>query len=37
MATFTVDPAFGGWKAAQETHFDDGGSYDQAAASLHRN
>ena len=37
VATFTVDQAFGGWKAAQKTHFDDGGTYDQAIASLHRN
>lgn len=25
----TVDEAFGGWKAAQATHFDDGGTFDQ--------
>jgi sulfate transport system substrate-binding protein len=37
VATFTVDQAFGGWKAAQKTHFDDGGTYDQAVAGLHRN
>jgi len=27
--TFTVDELFGGWKAAQKTHFDDGGIFDQ--------
>jgi sulfate transport system substrate-binding protein len=26
---FTVDDAFGGWKKAQETHFADGGVFDQ--------
>lgn len=26
---FTVDEAFGGWKKAQKTHFDDGGTFDQ--------
>jgi sulfate/thiosulfate transport system substrate-binding protein len=26
---FTVDEVFGGWKAAQATHFADGGVFDQ--------
>jgi sulfate transport system substrate-binding protein len=26
---FTVDDVFGGWKAAQKKHFDDGGEYDK--------
>lgn len=26
---FTIDEAFGGWKKAQKTHFDDGGVFDQ--------
>jgi sulfate transport system substrate-binding protein len=26
---FTVDDAFGGWQAAQRTHFADGGTFDQ--------
>ncbi len=26
---FTIDEAFGGWQQAQETHFDDGGIFDQ--------
>jgi len=26
---FTVDEVFGGWRRAQKTHFDDGGSFDQ--------
>jgi sulfate/thiosulfate-binding protein len=26
---FTIDEAFGGWPAAQKTHFADGGSFDQ--------
>lgn len=26
---FTIDEAFGGWKAAQKKHFDDGGIFDQ--------
>ncbi len=26
---FTVDDVFGGWRAAQKRHFDDGGEYDQ--------
>lgn len=28
----TVDQAFGGWDAAQRTHFDDGGTFDRLAA-----
>jgi sulfate transport system substrate-binding protein len=34
--TFTVDELFGGWKTAQKTHFDDGGTYDQILAATHR-
>ncbi|MBV8036801.1 sulfate ABC transporter substrate-binding protein [Roseateles sp.] len=26
---FTIDEAFGGWRQAQKTHFDDGGVFDQ--------
>ena len=26
----TIDQAFGGWAAAQKTHFADGGTFDQA-------
>ncbi len=26
---FTINEAFGGWKNAQKTHFDDGGTFDQ--------
>ncbi|WP_422015749.1 sulfate ABC transporter substrate-binding protein [Roseateles sp.] len=26
---FTIDDSFGGWRAAQKTHFDDGGVFDQ--------
>ena len=26
---FTIDEAFGGWRSAQKTHFDDGGVFDQ--------
>ncbi len=29
VKTFTIDEAFGGWKHAQETHFSDGGVFDQ--------
>lgn len=29
VSTFTVDQVFGSWTAAQKTHFDDGGTYDQ--------
>ena len=25
---FTIDEVFGGWKKAQETHFNDGGVFD---------
>jgi sulfate transport system substrate-binding protein len=34
--TFTVDELFGGWKSAQKTHFDDGGTYDQILAATKR-
>jgi sulfate transport system substrate-binding protein len=36
VATFTVDEMFGSWKQAQNTHFDDGGTYDQILAATHR-
>jgi sulfate transport system substrate-binding protein len=26
---FTIDEVFGGWQAAQKTHFADGGTFDQ--------
>lgn len=29
LALFTVDEVFGGWKQAQQTHFKDGGVFDQ--------
>ncbi|MBA3658689.1 MAG: sulfate ABC transporter substrate-binding protein [Gemmatimonadales bacterium] len=29
VSTFTVDETFGGWRKAQETHFADGGTFDQ--------
>jgi sulfate transport system substrate-binding protein len=29
IALFTVDDVFGGWKAAQKKHFDDGGEFDK--------
>jgi sulfate transport system substrate-binding protein len=29
VALFTVDDVFGGWKAAQKKHFDDGGEFDK--------
>jgi sulfate transport system substrate-binding protein len=36
VRTFTVDEAFGSWKQAQKTHFDDGGVYDQILAATRR-
>jgi sulfate/thiosulfate transport system substrate-binding protein len=29
VATFTIDDVFGGWKAAQDKHFNDGGIFDR--------
>ena len=29
----TIDEAFGGWRNAQKTHFDDGGVFDQINAA----
>jgi len=29
IALFTVDELFGGWRAAQKKHFDDGGEFDK--------
>jgi sulfate transport system substrate-binding protein len=29
VSLFTIDEAFGGWQAAQKTHFSDGGTFDQ--------
>jgi sulfate transport system substrate-binding protein len=34
--TFTVQEVFGGWKSAQKTYFDDGGTYDQILAATKR-
>ena len=34
LKLFTVDETFGGWRAAQKTHFDDGGVFDQIVAAL---
>ena len=33
VATFTVDELFGGWRAAQKKHFDDGGVFDSLFAT----
>jgi len=33
LALFTIDEQFGGWKAAQERHFADGGEYDRLGAA----
>jgi sulfate transport system substrate-binding protein len=30
---FTVDDVFGGWRAAQKRHFDDGGEFDKIYAT----
>ena len=32
VETVTIDGAFGGWKKAQDTHFSDGGVFDQIYA-----
>lgn len=32
----TIDKDFGGWRAAQKTHFADGGEFDQIMAEAHR-
>ncbi len=29
VSLFTIDEVFGGWKKAQQAHFDDGGTFDQ--------
>ena len=29
VSLFKIDDVFGGWTAAQKTHFDDGGIFDQ--------
>jgi sulfate/thiosulfate transport system substrate-binding protein len=29
LTLFTIDELFGGWQAAQKTHFADGGTFDQ--------
>ncbi len=29
VALFTIDDTFGGWRKAQKTHFDDGGTFDK--------
>ena len=33
VALFTIDEVFGGWKSAQETHFNDGGTFDQISGN----
>ena len=33
ITLFTVDEVFGGWKAAQKKHFDDGGEFDKIFAT----
>jgi sulfate transport system substrate-binding protein len=33
ITLFTVDDVFGGWRAAQKRHFDDGGEFDKIYAS----
>ena len=33
ISLFTVDEVFGGWRAAQKKHFDDGGEFDKIYAS----
>jgi len=33
LALFTIDEQFGGWKAAQERHFAEGGEYDRLGAA----
>ncbi|HEU4728063.1 MAG TPA: sulfate ABC transporter substrate-binding protein [Kofleriaceae bacterium] len=33
---FTIDEVFGGWPAAQRTHFDEGGVFDQITAQIPR-
>jgi len=33
ISLFTVDDVFGGWRAAQKRHFDDGGEFDKIYAS----
>ena len=33
LALFTIDEQFGGWKAAQERHFGEGGEYDRLGAA----
>jgi len=33
ITLFTVDDVFGGWRAAQKRHFDDGGEFDKIFAS----
>jgi len=32
---FTVDEVFGGWQKAQQTHFNDGGTFDQIQQAKH--
>ena len=33
ISLFTVDEVFGGWRAAQKKHFDDGGEFDKIYSS----
>ena len=32
LTLITIDEAFGGWRKAQQTHFADGGTFDQIYA-----
>ncbi|MGI4860600.1 MAG: sulfate ABC transporter substrate-binding protein [Janthinobacterium lividum] len=36
IKTFTVDQVFGSWDKAQQTHFADGGTFDQAMMAAHK-
>ena len=36
ISLFTVDEVFGGWKAAQKKHFDDGGEFDKIYQTKYR-
>ena len=33
VSLFTIDEVFGGWRAAQRTHFADGGTFDALVAA----
>ena len=36
VKTFTVDDTFGGWKKAQQDHFNDGGTFDQIFSQVRK-